>query len=78
MTPQTHAKLACGATVRITVTLADSGAEVTAFDADTLAVDGYTHKLFVLTDDGVRIVLPLEPVEPTTALPLPRPLRGAR
>lgn len=78
MTPQTHARLACGGKVRIVVTLADSGAEVTTFQADTLALDGYTHQLTVLTDGGVRVVLPLEPVEPTTALPLPRPLRGAR
>lgn len=71
MTANTHARVACGERVRITVTLLD-GSPVAELEADPVALDGIHHYLTMRADNGVLLSVPLEPVD-ATVLPLPRP-----
>jgi hypothetical protein len=75
VTPQVQARLACGARVRVTVTLLD-GSPVTEVEATCTAVDRRLgHALYAFTDDDQQVRVPLEPVE-AAVLPLPRPFPG--
>jgi hypothetical protein len=79
VTPEVQARVACGAQIRVNVTLLGGdldGSTVRDIAATCIAIDRREdHALHVVTDDGRKFRIPLEPIE-AAVLPLPRPTPG--